>query len=263
MNNRMLEKTVRGLVTAWVLVMATGCQMFQSVMPFSGEDESQGREGTLAALPASKNRQASESAEVSSGPGGKVSIEMVMDSYRALLPLVEDPRKQVLIRHRLADLEFQRAERKMADMAVDELSGVIDAYQRLLSEYPEREGNDQIYYQLARAWELRGATSQQLEALDTLVQRYPNSEYWIEAQFRRGDLLFIDGRYREAEQAFEQVTLNTREQTADASFLVNAHYMKGWSLFKQAKYQEALLSYVDVLDLVMPEGQPAANGRSA
>lgn len=43
---------------------------------------------------------------------------------------------------------------------------------------------------------------------------------------------------------------------ADASFLVNAHYMKGWSLFKQAQYQEALFSYVEVLDLAMPDGQP-------
>ena len=259
MSNRTIGKTVKGLVIAGALVMASGCQMLQSTMPAGDEEMPRVREGTLAALPATETRQASGSIEAGSDPAGDVSIETVMDSYKELLPLVDDPRKQVTIRHRLADLEFQRAERKMADTAVDELSGAIEAYQRLLSEYPEREGNDQIYYQLARAWELRGATPQQLEALTTLVQRYPDSEHWIEAQFRRGDLLFIDGRYPEAEQAFDEVTLASQERMADASFLVNAHYMKGWSLFKQAQYQEALFSYVEVLDLVMPEGKPVAD----
>ena len=259
MNNRMAGRTVKGLLMVGALVMASGCQMLQSMMPAGGEEMPRVREGTLAALPAIETRQESADAAAVSDPAEDVSIETVMDSYKALLPLVEDPRKQVTIRHRLADLEFQRAERKMADSAVDELSGAIDAYQRLLSEYPEREGNDQIYYQLARAWELRGATPQQLEALNTLVRRYPDSEYWVEAQFRRGDLLFIDGRYGEAEQAFDEVTLASQERMADPSFLVNAHYMKGWSLFKQAQYQEALFSYVEVLDLVMPEGRPVAD----
>ncbi|WP_412536002.1 tetratricopeptide repeat protein [Marinobacter sp. MIT932201] len=259
MNNWAPGNIVRGLVIAGALVLVSGCQMWQSIMPVGDEEMPRVREGTLAALPATDVRQSTEGADADSEQASDVSIETVMKSYNALLPLVDDPRKQVTIRHRLADLELQRAERKMADTAVDELSGAIDAYQRLLSEYPEREGNDQIYYQLARAWELRGATPQQLDALNTLVRRYPDSEYWIEAQFRRGDLLFIDGRYQDAEQAFDEVTLASQERMADASFLVNAHYMKGWSLFKQAQYQEALFSYVEVLDLVMPDGQPVGD----
>lgn len=259
MSNQTLANLLKGGVIAGVLVMASGCQLLQSMIPVGGDEMPRVREGTVAALPAIDTRQGTEGIEAGSEPTGDVPIEAVMDSYKALLPLVDDPRKQVTIRHRLADLEFQRAERKMADTAVDELSAAIDAYQRLLSEYPERVGNDQILYQLARAWELRGATPQQLDALNTLVLRYPNSEYWIEAQFRRGDLLFIDGRYREAEQAFNEVTLASQERMADASFLVNAHYMKGWSLFKQANYREALLSYIEVLDLVMPDGQSVAS----
>ncbi|WP_372999528.1 tetratricopeptide repeat protein [Marinobacter sp.] len=259
MNKPMLLTTVKGVAIAGAFVLASGCQMLQSMLPSGNEEMPEVREGTLAALPAIEARPRNDGSLDESGSDGGVSIEGVMASYQALLPLVDDPRKQVTIRHRLADLEFQRAERKMADDAVDELSGAINAYQRLLSEYPDRDGNDQIYYQLARAWELRGATPRQLEALNTLVRRYPNSEYWIEAQFRRADLLFIDGRYRDAEEAFDEVTLASQERKADPTFLVNAHYMKGWSLFKQAQYQEALFSYIEVLDLVMPEGQPVAD----
>nr|WP_227520974.1 tetratricopeptide repeat protein [Marinobacter aromaticivorans] len=191
-----------------------------------------------------------------------VSLESVMRSYRDLLPLVDDPARQVTIRHRLADLEFARAERIMTDTAEDDLSGAIAAYTDLLAEYPGRKGNDQIYYQLARAWELRGTTDEQLKALNTLVTRYPDSEYWLEAQFRRADILFINGRYPEAEKAFAEVVLASNESAnsereTDPAFLMNAHYMKGWSLFKQGDYQQALLSYIEVLDLIMP-GQQAS-----
>ncbi|WP_261977628.1 tetratricopeptide repeat protein [Marinobacter sp. F3R11] len=222
---------------------------------------SEARPGTLASLSSANSSNTPDLAVVEGKPDESaevaVSLESVMRSYRDLLPLVDDPAKQVTIRHRLADLEFARAERIMTDTAEDDLSGAIAAYTNLLAEYPDRKGNDQIYYQLARAWELRGRTEEQLQSLDTLVTSYPDSDYWVEAQFRRADILFVNGRYSEAEVAFDEVTRASGEQNADPSFLMNAHYMKGWSQFKQGDYEQALLSYVEVLDLIMP-GEEAA-----
>lgn len=267
MNKRPLERLpkgrdsalriVRALVPVVLALLATGCQ---ALWFGQGDDEMPAaRPGTLASLsPVSTSRAADlavvESKRVETAEDA-VSLESVMRSYRDLLPLVDDPVKQVTIRHRLADLEFARAERIMTDTAEDDLSGAIAAYTNLLAEYPERTGNDQIYYQLARAWGLRGMTGKQLESLDTLVTTYPDSDYWVEAQFRRADILFINGRYSEAEQAFDEVTLASSEQSGDPSFLMNAHYMKGWSQFKQGSYQQALLSYVEVLDLINPGEQ--------
>ncbi|MBK1871910.1 MULTISPECIES: tetratricopeptide repeat protein [unclassified Marinobacter] len=244
----------RALVPVLLALLVSGCQSLGwgqggGVMPAA-------RPGTLASLsPVSREREA-DLPEIEAGAEA-VSLESVMHSYRELLPLVDDPIKQVTIRHRLADLEFARAERLMTDTAEDDLSGAIDAYTGLLAEYPERAGNDQIYYQLARAWEMRGMTDEQLAALDTLVTQYPGSAYWVEAQFRRADILFINGRYPEAEQAFHEVTLAAKERNADPSFLMNAQYMKGWSQFKQGDYQQALFSYIEVLDLIMPVEQAA------
>jgi tetratricopeptide (TPR) repeat protein len=228
-------------------LLVTGCQALGWEQGIS--DMPAVRPGTLASLSPVKTPQETDLENVTAGA---VSLDAVMRSYRELLPLVDDPARQVTIRHRLADLEFARAERVMTDTAEDDLSGAIAAYTNLLAEYPEREDNDQIYYQLARAWGLRGMTRQQLSALNTLVTQYPHSEYWVEAQFRRADILFINGRYHDAEQAFEKVTTASTERGADPSFLMNAHYMKGWSQFKQGRYQQALLSYMDVLDLIMP-----------
>ena len=251
---------LRGLAVLPLAVALAGCQSLSWPMGGDGTTPEM-RAGTIGAVAATSDPQAGqptaavglESASASAEP---VSLETVMASYRSLLPLVEDPRKQVTIRHRLADLEFTRAERKMADTAQDELDDAIEAYQTLLREYPDRAGNDQIYYQLSRAWELRGMTSEQLAALNTLVERYPDSSYWTEAQFRRADLLFINGRYDEAEQAFDQVAQTSEQQQTDPSFLVNAYYMRGWSQFKQGQYRLALTSYIEVLDRVLPEGQP-------
>ena len=59
MSNRTIGKTVKGLVIAGALVMASGCQMLQSMMPAGDEEMPRVREGTLAALPATETRQAS------------------------------------------------------------------------------------------------------------------------------------------------------------------------------------------------------------
>ena len=254
----------RLLVPVFSALLATGCQ---SLWWGQGDGEMPAaRPGTLASLSLTNATTTSDPALLEGGHEksveNAVSLESVMRSYRDLLPLVDDPVKQVTIRHRLADLEFARAERIMTDTAEDDLSGAIAAYTNLLAEYPERKGNDQIYYQLSRAWELRGRTNEQLDALDTLVTAYPDSDYWVEAQFRRADILFINGQYAEAEQAFDEVARAGGErasakESADPTFLMNAHYMKGWSQFKQGDYQKALLSYIDVLDLIMPGEQVA------
>ncbi|KEF32084.1 TPR domain protein, putative component of TonB system [Marinobacter nitratireducens] len=206
-------------------------------------------------LRASRHAQARLADRLYEEDKSDASLDLVVMSYASLLPLVNDPRKRIQIRHRLADLEFTRAERVLAETAVDELSTVIGSYQRLLKEYPNRSANDRIHYQMARAWELRGEVNKQLQSLDALVERYPDSDYWIEAQFRRGDLLFSNGQYAAAQQAFDDVVIASQAQGADESFLVNAHYMKGWSQFKQTRYQQALYSYLEVLDLVLPEGK--------
>ncbi|MDO6823452.1 tetratricopeptide repeat protein [Marinobacter sp. 1_MG-2023] len=252
------------LAPVFCALLATGCQVLGWGQ---GDDEMPAaRPGTLASIGTAGTKSEANPVAVEGKPDESlqeaVSLESVMRSYRDLLPLVDDPVKQVTIRHRLADLEFARAERIMTDTAEDDLSGAIAAYTNLLAEYPEREGNDQIYYQLSRAWELRGMTGEQLVALDTLVTQYPDSDYWLEAQFRRADILFINGRYAEAEQAFDEVASAGGErasskESADPTFLMNAYYMKGWSQFKQGNYQQALLSYVEVLDLIMPGAQDA------
>ncbi|MDI9245739.1 tetratricopeptide repeat protein [Marinobacter sp. CHS3-4] len=242
--NPRLRSPATGLL---VFVLAlTGCQATSGLFSGGGPDEP--RPGTLAALNPAELPEDSSFTDASA----EVSRADVMKSYQDLLPLLQDPAKRVEVRHRLADLEFERAENELVDNAVDEMEGAIEAYQALLAEYPNRETNDRILYQLARAYGLRGMRLKQLEALDRLVEAYPDSEFWLESQFRRGDILFREDRYAEAEQAFRTVIDSDPSDSRRESFLVNAQFMQGWSQFKQGDFRDALQSYMNVLDLVMP-----------
>ncbi len=250
MTDPALRKRLGSLAPFLLVGLLGGCQSLSMPGVFGGSEDRQPLPGTLATLEA-----AEPTPESHGGAAAEVTLSEVMESYRALLPLLEDPAKRVAVRHRLADLEFLRAENKMVETAEDEMAGAIEAYEQLLAEYPDRRGNDQVLYQLARAYDLRGMSEQYLATLTTLVKDYPESEFWVEAQFRRGDLLFSNRQYGSAEQAFRTVIEAGPERRDDESFLVNAHYMLGWSQFKQGDYQQALYSYIDVLDLVMPEDQ--------
>lgn len=240
---RIMNRAVPMLMAA---LLVSGCQSMGFLS--GGKEERKPEPGTLGTLePAARLAPGDTETE-----NEVVSLAQVMTSYQALLPLLEDPAKRVEVRHRLADLEFQRAENELAEHAVDDMAGAISAYQALLEEYPERDGNDEVLYQLARAYDLRGMQEAHLVTLNRLVEQYPDSEFWVEAQFRMGDLLFSQGRYSEAGEAFATVVNADPARRNDQSFLVNAHYMRGWSQFKQGAYQPALFSYMEVLDLVMP-----------
>ncbi|HKK55626.1 tetratricopeptide repeat protein [Marinobacter sp.] len=234
-----------------VVLALSGCQSMPGI--FGGDGGSEPEPGTLAslqpaALPAMPQSNAAE-----------VTREEVVESYRALLPLLQDPGKRVEVRHRLADLEFERAETELIDNAVEDMAAATEAYEALLTEYPDRSSNDRVLYQLARVYELRGMREQQLAALDRLVEDYPGSELWVESQFRRGDILFRDNRYAEAEDAFRTVINADPSASRGESFLVNAIYMRGWSQFKQGDFRPALRSYMDVLELVVPDNVSAVS----
>jgi outer membrane protein assembly factor BamD (BamD/ComL family) len=218
-----------------------GCQS----LPAWFDPEPGGAETTLASL---------EPAALPPPPESRsVALEQVIVSYQEILPLLEDPERILLVRQRLADLRFRQSENRMAEHAVDTLDPAIDAYNDLLATYPDRPGNDQVLYQLAKAYGMQGRARAERESLDRLVTDHPDSEVWVESQFRRGELLFNEDRFAAAQRAFEAVIQADDSRAGKDTFVANAYFMKGWCQFKQGGYDNALLSYVSALDLLMPE----------
>ena len=187
--------------------------------------------------------------DVQTGSQPQASAAKAMDNYRRFLELQEtDPKLRAEALRRLGDLnleagEFERMEKEVTQI---DLQGAeaIKLYSTLLKAYPNYPRNDEVLYQLARAYETTGQSEQALATLDRVVKSYPQSRQLDEVQFRRGELLFSAKRYPEAQKAYE-VPIARGPQSA---FYEQSLYKHGWALFKESLNEDSLASFAALLD---------------
>ena len=120
----------------------------------------------------------------------------------------------------------------------------IEVYKQILEQYPDYERNDKVLYQMSRAYDEIGEPDLAMQAMDRFVSEYAYSRYYDEVQFRRGEYFFVRRNYRDAEAAYDRV-IGLGETS---SFFELALYKRGWTLYKQQFYDEALDSFVAMLD---------------
>ncbi len=120
----------------------------------------------------------------------------------------------------------------------------IELYKGLLIKYPLYDRNDQVLYQLSRAYEEIGKVEEAVKILDRLVKEYPHSRHIDEAQFRRAEYFFTRKRFLDAEDAYQAVI----SIGIGSAFYELALYKQGWVFFKQELYEEALNKFIALLD---------------
>jgi len=175
------------------------------------------------------------------------SARQAREQYRRFLDVSEaQPAMRSEAMRRLADLNVSAGED--ADIVGGEDAAyyreAVELYAGLLADNPDYEERDLILYQIARAQEVLGENAEALTTLDQVVREFPDSRYFDEVQFRRGEILFVDKRYREAEAAYSAVIT-----VGDGSdFYEQSLYKHGWSLFKQGLHEESLDSYLTLLE---------------
>ena len=130
-------------------------------------------------------------------------------------------------------------------------------YEQLLESYPNYPKNDLVLYQLARAYEAEGRIDESLATLDRLIEEYPRTAHLDEAQFRRGETLFVQKRYRDSERAYAYV-LGVGEASP---FYEQSLYKHGWALFKQQQYDDSLESFFTLLDRQLGTDNDASGDR--
>jgi len=172
-----------------------------------------------------------------------------MENYQRFLQLQNtDPKLRAEAMRRLGDLNLDAGEIERMEKEVTSIdqqgAAAITLYTTLLKAYPDYARNDQVLYQLSRAYETTGQSEAALATLDHIVQRYPQSPQLDEVQFRRGELLFSARRYPEAEHAYAAVVA----RGSGSAFYQQSLYKHGWSLFKQSLTLESLSSFGGVLD---------------
>lgn len=134
-----------------------------------------------------------------------------------------------------------------------DLSGPLQAiktYKKILNDYPWYERNDQVLYQMARAYDELGASDDAQKVIDRLIAEYPQSKYVDEVYFRRGEYFFVRRKFANAENAYKSVVT----MGSASSFYELSLYKLGWSLYKQEFYEEALHQYFALLDYKVSTG---------
>ncbi len=142
-----------------------------------------------------------------------------------------------------------------ADPSLDDLerAGPLEAialYQRLLDEYPYYPNNDQVLYQMSRAYEELGRLDEAMLVMGRLISQYPDSRYFDEVQFRRAESLFTRRKYLDAEEAYSSIVV----KGVGSDFYQLALYKLGWTYYKQELYEDALHKYIALLDCKVDTG---------
>lgn len=182
--------------------------------------------------------------------------QQAMDAYRAFLEIAGNDARRMQAMRRIADLQLMISEEEAPEAGHARTDGngfaaAAELYLEFLHEYPDYPDRDGVLYQMARAYDNAGEPERALEALDRLVVEHPASPLYLEAQFRRGEILFVEKSYAAAEHAYRNVIAAGSKASA---FYEQALYKSGWSLFKLRRQEPALDAFVAVLDAKLASG---------
>jgi tetratricopeptide (TPR) repeat protein len=217
-----------------IILCSSGCSIFGG-----------GSEPTIASL--------GKQADISSDIPVESSYRQATTAYRAFLDTNDQTAARPHAMRRLADINLEADPLIEADGDVTDISQLqkqqsmdsIILYTQVLERYPDRDDNDAVLYQLSRAYEYANEPARSLSTLAQLVQQYPQSQYQIEAHFRRGEILFVQQDYVAAERAYKAVVA-----AGDSSpFYRQSLYKTGWCHFKQSLFTESLDAFTALLDL--------------
>ena len=188
----------------------------------------------------------------------KADANRAREHYARYLELEStgDPVMRATALRRLGDLTLEQAEARLLDegltsAVLGEFGEAEALFKAFLNEFPDDPTAGRVLYQLARTVDLKGETAESLLTLDRLVNSAPGdagdeqSAMLSEAQFRRGETLFSARDWNGAQMAYAEVMA----AQPPSSFVEQATYKHGWSLFKQGRHEESLESFFLILDL--------------
>lgn len=201
----------------------------------------------------------------------------VMDNYWAFMNSNPEDSLRVEALTRLADLELEKNEERYQKQLEEltekqaeldeaqesiELQGVSYDKAIILLENAYRVSkksknpNPQIIYRLARAYEQAAQPRKALAALGNLLKDFPGISNRDEIHFRRGELLFQMKNYDEAEDAYTQSMV----VNPGSSYYEKSLSKRGWSTYKKGEYQQALYSFLGVIDRKLRGSQGGLGG---
>ncbi len=186
------------------------------------------------------------------------SNEEIREAYaRYLSHSGKSDRSRATAINRLAELEFELGsktahendllngtnEEKIDAAYIGRLNKMIELVTYSLTEYPNAQGNDKLLYNLANAYDQKGDSKKSVAALDKIVREYPDSQYYIESQFRVAEDYYSKRDYVSAEDAYTKVIFSIDGN----KFIEKSLLKRGWARFKLNYYQEAVDDFLEAV----------------
>ncbi len=187
------------------------------------------------------------------------SDDEIRQAYAEYLQFAaKDDNSRMAAINRLAELEFElgdrlRKERESLQKAnssdEDEalynarIDKTIELLTTSLQDYPDARDNDTVLYRLAKAYDQKGDLLSSARTLKQLTSKYPRSRYYVESQFRIGEIAFSTRQYVEAEDAYTEVLTSKKNDI----FYEKALFKRGWARYKQEYYLEAVDDFLEAV----------------
>ncbi|MBX2807574.1 MAG: tetratricopeptide repeat protein [Cellvibrionaceae bacterium] len=177
-----------------------------------------------------------------------LSHQQVREEYKALLHVFTEDQLKEKIERRIADVHMMEGvfEQNTAATSPGYYDQAKKAYLAILEKYPDSPDNDEVLYQLSKAYDNEGDQAAALAMLSRLTRQYPRYSNIAEAYFRKGDIHYSFEQYAEAEAAYQSVIASAYEK-----YTLNAHYMLAWSHYKQFDYHQAIDAFAFVLNRLL------------
>lgn len=141
---------------------------------------------------------------------------------------------------KLSPEEKQNFDDKLYNARLDK---TITLLSTSLKDYPESKNNDTLLYQIAKVYDQRGDHQESVDALTKLVEQFPKSPFYVEAQFRIAEDAFSYQDYSTAEYSYTEVIIAKNNEI----FYEKSLFKRGWARFKQRFYTDAVDDFLEAV----------------
>ncbi len=188
----------------------------------------------------------------------KTSEVDLIKSYKELLKIAnEEEKDDGATLKRLSDISLEHSIDDL--LSEDELTinrgkslsdEAIEGYKNYLIQFPNKASNDEVLYQLAKAYDIKGDIKKAFNTLLQLNEKHPDSKYISETKFRIAEHYFSNGVYPYAKEYYKNVI----DFHSDTKFYRNALYKYAWSLIKNNNNEASVYAFLKLMDLHYANG---------
>lgn len=137
-----------------------------------------------------------------------------------------------------ANLEFSQQmkksqERGSAEIPVPDYKKAILFSKLFMSKFPNSPIGDKAYYLIGFANEEMGKSEESIKHYETMLRRYPASEYAEEVSWRLGEIYYSQGQYAKAEIKYQMIS------KLQGVFFTKAMYKLGATYFVEKKFSQS------------------------